>query len=191
MIDFRIVTGAANLSHLAWMRVTGKMSVSETCELVRPYKLIGALDKEAERILKLRQKRERAPIRTVSLADRVLRYKTDRYLSAYSRCGFRRCHGRWAGGNHALDVRIRKSDEPPKAASSTEKVWSGNGKWSGFDSSHELIIGREVLDLPVDALVRTRKGRMQLLLGRYHGRVFWAAQGPGTRLKVETEDEAV
>jgi hypothetical protein len=56
---------------------------------------------------------------------------------SYNKCGYRRAQGKWAGGEHTLDVSL---DFVVAASSKTERVYSANGKWSGKNSRHTIKV---------------------------------------------------
>jgi hypothetical protein len=64
----------------------------------------------------------------------------------YATCGYRVAESRWAGGEHAVEVVLGNSGDVADAASgSTTRVWSSNGKWSGNNSTHTLVVSRDWL----------------------------------------------
>jgi hypothetical protein len=82
-------------------------------------------------------------------------------------CSYRRARGSWAGGNHYVDVKLwEESPAYCDISGESQKVWSSNGKWSGYDSNIKVN-----LDLPtwlrVDraglSIVSTKNGTVFVL----------------------------
>jgi hypothetical protein len=53
--------------------------------------------------------------------------------AALERCRYRRSQSRWAGGAHTITVIVAAGSEPSIRGDS-QRRWSDNGKWSGYDS---------------------------------------------------------
>lgn len=69
----------------------------------------------------------------------TLMEKTEKaVLRSYSRCGYRRAQGKWAGGDHTTTIKISPAEAG--VTSRSTKSWSSNGKWSGRDSEHRIHV---------------------------------------------------
>lgn len=107
---------------------------------------------------------------------------------AYLECAFRRANGAWAGGNHTVVVRLGE----PNALSSTDRVWSSNGKWSGLDSSHTVVV-RATWRADVEArglavvsgMLTLGADELPCRSGEDAYAATWVRQGAGTALVVE------
>lgn len=61
------------------------------------------------------------------------------YLAAeYSVAEYRKSRSRWAGGDHCVSVSVHRGTGPVDCSGCADRVWSGNGKWSGNDSVHRF-----------------------------------------------------
>ena len=73
-------------------------------------------------------------------------------VSAELTSAFRRLYriakSAWAGGNHTVVV----TTGDPSASTTTQKVWSKNGKWSGLDATTTIQIS-DYAAIPVDLRV--------------------------------------
>lgn len=104
----------------------------------------------------LRQAREQAAAKRVrygyvpaerTLADRLEERTIEVATKALAQCAYRRAQGRWAGGRHSTAIGVGL----PACEGRSTKVWSNNGKWSGYDSSLDVIV-------PPDWLCIARRG---------------------------------
>jgi hypothetical protein len=82
-----------------------------------------------------------------TLADRLEERTIVIATRALAQCTYRRAKGRWAGGRHSVAVGVGL----PACEGKSTKVWSNNGKWSGYDSSLDVVV-------PPDWLRIARRG---------------------------------
>lgn len=96
---------------------------------------------------------------------------------------FRRSHGRWAGGEHNVTVKLGE----PGCIGYTQKVWSGNGKWSGTDSYAELTVTPGALVHFPD--LKTADGSVILdaeLIAPREYRATWVVQSAGVNIRPQS-----
>jgi hypothetical protein len=95
----------------------------------------------------------------------------------------RRSSSKWAGGDHKVTIALSDS---PGADGGSEKVWSGNGKWSGTNSYARLSCTTAALSyFPT---LRTADGTIVLDAKKIAPREFrltWVEQSAGFSLKAE------
>ena len=97
---------------------------------------------------------------------------------------YRRAEGRWAGGEHFVDVSI---GDHPRVECHTERVWSSNGKWSGNNSRAKIVVTHGAIeafgnDLIIGGLLTLDAEQV----GPREYRATWARQGRGVGLVMET-----
>lgn len=97
---------------------------------------------------------------------------------------YRRAEGRWAGGEHFVDVSI---GDHPRAECRTERVWSSNGKWSGNNSRAKIVVTHGAIEAFGDNLVICGLVTLDAeQVGPREYRATWARQGRGVGLVVES-----
>lgn len=120
--------------------------------------------------------------RRLRCAEAALRVVEPALRAAASACDYRRAAGRWAGGDHTIEVRVGS----PDASGETRRVWSKNGKWSGVDSVHTYCVRADWLARVPEA-ARVISGRLTLdlepeLESRIHP-ATWAEQARGLAIR--------
>lgn len=108
-------------------------------------------------------------------------------LAAYDRCSYRTAQGTWAGGAHKMAIRLCAPNEAPSASGESLPAWSRNGKWSGKDSSHTIVV--QPTWPAIQASAQVVSGLLTLEMGSIATEpgIFaacWAEQGRGFTLNV-------
>lgn len=104
-----------------------------------------------------------------------------RFLNGLNPYPYRVAESRWAGGDHSTFWSIA---DAPKCWAKSERVWSGNGKWSGNDSMAFFYVTARAVAITKGSL--TIGGLVTLDLERVAPREYravWAEQSRGVSLK--------
>jgi len=79
-----------------------------------------------------RQRRDARPCLPFSLRERAKMRVIGHAIDCLRECSYRQAGGKWAGGDHLIDVHAK---DFPNINGCAVKVRSANRKWSGLDSS--------------------------------------------------------
>lgn len=109
--------------------------------------------------------------------------KTEKIKNIIKKNSYRVSTSHWAGGNHTTNIKIGL----PAASGLSETAWSGNGKWSGKNSIHNITVKNNWLRNVYKNKIAVIAGLITVDAKKLKNRVFaatWIEQGRGFDLKL-------